>query len=136
MPKFVVQKSRKPKDSNRGFLNRSASSNPKSDLREVLFGSDGLKEHKTQSYYVQINELDRHSSGDPSQPRFSMESEAFPHFKESHPSLFMPKHKYKRYKMVKESDHTGLGINKQKPPKQFAIQKLLSGDSQAKANES
>ena len=52
MPKFVVQKSRKPKDSNRGFLNRSASSNPKSDLREVLFGSDGLKEHKTQSYYV------------------------------------------------------------------------------------
>ena len=80
--------------------------------------------------------MDRHSIGDPSNPRFSKENEAFPHFKESHPALFMPKHKYKKYKMVKGSDQSGLEINKKKPPKQFAIQKLLKGDSQAKANES
>ena len=104
------------------FSNKSSSSiKSRSELRDAIFGEKSLKEHKTQSYYVQINELDRHSTEDPGDPRFSKEGEAFPHYKESHPSLFMPKHQYKKYKMVKESDQSGLDIIKKKPKKQYAI---------------
>ena len=82
-------------------------------MRDAVLEAHGSKEHSTQSYYVQINEVDRHSTGDPTDPSFSHEADVFPQFKESHPSLYMPRHKYTKYKMREfRHNNSGLGIIK------------------------
>ena len=50
------------------------------------------------------------------------------HFDESHPSIIVPKHPYKRYRMRKNVNKTGLNILKEGPVQNssFAIMNLLS----------
>ena len=104
-------------------------------MKDALLGAHGSHQSQTQSYYVQINELDRHSALDPEDPNFSREGDTFPHFKESHPALYMPRHKYTKYKMTRDVDNaSGLGVIKEQAPKQYAIQKLLASNPKGVSN--
>ena len=103
-------------------------------MSEALLGAHGNHQKQTQAYYVQINSLDKHSTGDPTDPNFSQGNSSFPTFKESHPSLYMPMHNYARYKMQDAGKIKGLDIIKEKGPKQYAIQKLLANNPKGTSN--
>ena len=58
------------------------------------------------------------------------------HFDESHPSVVVPKHNYKRYKMKRNANDSGLNIIKEKKMSnsQFAIMHLLHNKDRRKAS--
>ena len=78
----------------------------------------------TKAYMVQINEVDRHASEDPAM--IVLETQGT-QFKQSHPSVYMPKHQYTKYRMKDGRNKTGLNIIKEKPMlnSQFAIMHLF-----------
>ena len=71
-----------------------------------------------------MQEVDKHSRVDPAMIATNGHSTQFA---ESHPSVYMPKHQYRKYKMKGGRNGTGLGVIQEKPVanSQFAIMHLL-----------
>lgn len=74
-----------------------------------------LEKTTKQSYAVAVVRPDEHAFADPE--TITPANEPSSQFRESHPSLFMPKHKYKKYKMKAGRDQSGLKVLKEKPMK-------------------
>lgn len=86
----------------------------------------------TKTFKVAIQEVDKHSRVDP-ELIVSSNNLGLPNsvFKDSHPSVYMPTHQYRKYKMKGGRNGTGLGVIKEKPlsNSQFAIMNLLRNTS-------
>ena len=80
------------------------------------------------TFLVHVQEMDYDSRVDPSILDGYKSDLSKMHFDESHPSIIVPKHPYKRYRMRKNVNKTGLNILKEGPVQNssFAIMNLLS----------
>ena len=69
---------------------------------------------------------------DPSTIETSKSGQSSTQFKSSHPSIVMPKHNYRRYRVKNGRDKTGLDVIKEKPAlnSKFAIMHLMHRDVQ------
>jgi len=69
---------------------------------------------------------------DPSTIGVSTSGQSSTQFKSSHPSIVMPKHNYRKYRVKNGRDKTGLDVIKEKPVlySKFAIMHLMDRDIQ------
>ena len=84
----------------------------------------------TNSYMVSVQEVDRHAEVDPQHIMQKSAEEQNSQFKPSHPSVYMPRHKYRKYKMKTGANRTGLNIINEKPvaTSNFAIVHVINRD--------
>ena len=90
----------------------------------------------TDSYTVQVQEIDKHANMDPTEIDANIVTGvSSTQFKQTHPSLYLPKHQYRKYKMKDGRNRTGLNVIKEKPldNQQFAIMHLMKRDIAARA---
>lgn len=90
----------------------------------------------TNSYIVAVQHTDKHANIDPEEYDAAKESFST-QFKQTHPSLFVPKHQYKKYKMKDGRNKTGLDVIKERPAlmSEFAILNRIKLDVLRKSQE-
>ena len=90
--------------------------------------------NQAKAYYVSVKEVDDSLEKDPtSLVDHVLSGRTKPHFRESHPALYMPKHNYRKYKMKGRQEESGLNIIREKPKlkESFAIMNLVQGRKQS-----
>jgi len=96
----VVQRSKKPFET--GRLNTQSNDKIMTlvDFRDQVLNSEVplSKTQMTHSYIVAVQDLDQMEGADPAKMQMAKDSSSR-QFKASHPSLVMPKHPYRKYKM-------------------------------------
>lgn len=136
---FVVQRSKKPIESNRsqnnggrmhegGFAGLKFRS--KEEFQQNVLNRDIQKTQFTNSYMIAVQDIDRIASQDPTTIANSSATVST-QFKSTHPSLFLPMHSgYRKYKMKDGRNKTGLNVIKEKPilTKQYAIVQKIQQD--------
>ena len=95
------------------------------------------KDRRTQSYVVAVLRPDEHANSDPKTIMGALGGEKVgsnSQFKSSHPSLYMPKHPYSKYRMKGGRDKSGLEVIKEKPvnKSQFALFNMMEQESRVK----
>ena len=101
------------------------------DFQEKVLGSSSqVDQHITNSYTVSVKNLFKYAESDPSDIHNSNNQFSNTQFKDSHPSVVIPKHQYAKYRMKDGRNKTGLGIINEKPLKmaQFAIMNQMRQD--------
>ena len=70
----------------------------------------------TNSYMIAVQDVDKHARYDPAAIQDSSGMMGSTQFKNTHPSLFLPKHsEYRKYRMKDGRNKTGLNVLKEKP---------------------
>ena len=107
------------------------------DFQEKVLGSSSqMGQHITNSYTVSVKNLYKFAESDPSDIHNSSTQFRNTQFKDSHPSVVIPKHQYTKYIMKDGRNKTGLDIINEKPLKmaQFAIMHQMRQDLAIKQN--